>query len=365
MTPGAPRVQQIGYSPGPMAKLGRPKGRFTQHRRLEVMRELLTRNPKGVTLYDIADALRVAPRSVRRYLQEMRHHLELEAVPTKGGGKLLWRVPARDLPRKVELRRTQVYALLAARRIFDSMKGSALHDEVDAALQKLLPLAHRPGRGPNAGADTRLEERFLYLPYAPKDYADKRDELDDLFQAVSDLRPLTLRYRAAGRPDEERIVIHPYALVWHRDSLYCVGHHTGRGEIRTFALDRMRDTQCATTERFELPPTFSVDQYFQGELGVWRASPKQKVVIDFDAKGAEYVRLRRAHASQKLAPLAGGGVRLTMTVGSLTPVVSWVLEWGARARVVEPPELVRRVTEELEGALAHYARRRPAPRSGS
>jgi predicted DNA-binding transcriptional regulator YafY len=31
-----------------------------------------------------------------------------------------------------------------------------------------------------------------------------------------------------------------------------------------------------------------------------------------------------------------------------------VLEWGKRARVIEPPELAERVREELEGALAHY-----------
>jgi predicted DNA-binding transcriptional regulator YafY len=43
-----------------------------------------------------------------------------------------------------------------------------------------------------------------------------------------------------------------------------------------------------------------------------------------------------------------------MTVGNLTPVVSWVLEWGKRARVIEPPELAERVREELEGALELY-----------
>jgi predicted DNA-binding transcriptional regulator YafY len=43
-----------------------------------------------------------------------------------------------------------------------------------------------------------------------------------------------------------------------------------------------------------------------------------------------------------------------MTVGNLTPVVSWVLEWGKRARVIEPAELAERAREELGGALAQY-----------
>jgi predicted DNA-binding transcriptional regulator YafY len=116
----------------------------------------------------------------------------------------------------------------------------------------------------------------------------------------------------------------------------------------------MRDTSCAVTERFELPADFNIDQYFQGEFGIWRDRKQHKVVIDFDAGAAEYIRMRRVHASQKLSSIAGGGVRLTMQVGNLLPVVSWILEWGQRARAVEPPELVERVHKELEGALAQY-----------
>ncbi|HEY4157785.1 MAG TPA: transcriptional regulator [Polyangiaceae bacterium] len=334
---------------------GRPKGKFTQHRRLDRLREILEKHPRGLSLYELADALGVTVRSMRRYLKEIEREYDLESAPTRGGGALLWRVRSSEMPRKVELRRTQAYALLAARRLFEPMRGSALFDEIDMAVGKLLSFAQRPGRGPNAGlADARLEERFLYLPHAPKNYAEKTEELDDLFQAVSDLRPLTLSYRSAAKASEERITIHPYALVLHRDSIYCVGYHVGRGEIRTLLLDRMRDTEAAVSERFELPADFHVDQYFEGEFGIWRDAKPHKVVIDFDAKAAEYVRMRKVHGSQKLAAIGGGGVRLTMTVGNLNQVVSWVLEWGGRAKVVEPQELADRVVEELEGALAAY-----------
>jgi predicted DNA-binding transcriptional regulator YafY len=117
----------------------------------------------------------------------------------------------------------------------------------------------------------------------------------------------------------------------------------------------MRDTECATTERFDLPADFQIDQYFQGEFGIWRDPKPHKVVIDFDAKAAEYVRMRKVHHSQKLAAISGGGVRLSMTVGNLNQVVSWVLEWGARVKVIEPEDLADRVREELEGALALYS----------
>lgn len=322
------------------------------------MRDLLARHPRGLTLYELADAIDVSARTMRRYLKEMEREFGLESQQEKGGGALIWRIRQSEAPRKVELRRTQAYALLAARRLFEPMRGSALFEEIDLAINKLLAFAQRPGRGPNAGlADARLEERFLYFPFAPKNYAEKTEELDDLFQAVSDLRPLSLAYRSAAKKEEERITIHPYALVLHRDAVYCVGLHVDKSEIRTFVLDRMRDTECSTAERFVLPDDFRIDDYFQGELGIWRSETRHKVVIDFDAQGAEYLRTRKVHASQKLQAIAGGGVRLSMTVGNLNPVVSWVLEWGPRAKVIEPAELLTRVRAELEQALGQYGAR--------
>lgn len=344
------------------ARLGRPSGSFTQHRRLDRLREILAKHPHGISLYDLADRLHVTVRTMRRYLKEIEKEYDLEKI-SQPGKATLWRIRASELPRKVELRRTQAYALLAARRLFEPLRGSALFDEIDLAVNKLLDFAQRPGRGPNAGlADAQLEDRFLYLPYAPKQYTRKTEELDDLFQAVSDLRPLRLLYRRGGSKEEDRITIHPYAMVLHRDSIYAVGLHVEKEEIRTFVLDRMRDTEAAATERFDLPKDFSVDKYFEGDVSVWRGRRKAKVIIDFDAQAAEYIRMRRVHKSQKLSHAPGGGIRLTMTVGSLTPLVSWILEWGPRATVVEPEELVDAVRTELEQALKNYGPRRKGRR---
>jgi len=346
------------------AKRGRPRGPFTQHRRLDNLRALLQRHPKGLTIYELARELDVTPRSLRRYLGEVARDLELVSTTSRPGGARLWRLAPGETPRRVEVRRTQAYALLAARRLFEPMRGSTLYEEIDLAAQQLLGVARRPGRGPNAGvADARLEERFLYLPFAPKDYASRTEELDDLFQAVADLRPLACRYRRAKDGREERVVIHPYAMVLYKDAIYCVGMHVARGEVRTFLLDRMRDTECAVTERFALPASFSIDDYFQGQFGIWSGGEPRKVVIDFDARVAEFVRTRRVHPSQQLSSLPGGGVRLTIAIGDLTELATWVLGFGETARVVEPKDLVARVKKELEGALARYEKAPVAKRA--
>ena len=357
-SPGARAAADRGPPPSDVSgrrQRGRPRGPFTQHRRLDSLRALLQRHPKGLTIYELARELDVTPRSLRRYLVEVKRELELVSTTARPGGARLWRLAPGDAPRRVEVRRTQAYALLAARRLFEPMKGSTLYEEIDLAAQRLLGVARRPGRGPNAGvADARLEERFLYLPFAPKDYASRTEELDDLFQAVADLRPLTCRYRRAKDGREEKIVIHPYAMVLYKDAIYCVGLHVARDEIRTFLLDRMRDTECAVSERFALPPGFSIDEHFQGQFGIWRGGEPRRVVIDFDPRVAEFVRTRNVHPSQEIVALSSGGVRLSITIGDLTEVATWILGFGETATVIEPPDLVERVKKELQGALARY-----------
>jgi predicted DNA-binding transcriptional regulator YafY len=336
-------------------KRGRPKGPFTQARRLETLRALLLRHPKGLTIYELAAELSVTPRSLRRYLVEVKRELELVSSPVRPGGAVLWRLAPGEAVRKVEVRRTQAYALLAARRLFEPMKGSALYDEIHLASEKLLGVARRPGRGPNAGvADARLEDRFLYLPFAPKDYGAKTEELDDVFQAVADLRPLHCRYRRPRDGREERILIHPYAMVLYKDAIYCVGLHVVKGEVRTFLLDRMRDTECAVGERFELPDDFRIEDYFEGQFGIWTSGERQRVVIEFDPRVREYVETRRIHPSQEIETTADGRLRLTMTIGDLTELTTWVLGFGETAKVVEPPILRERVVRELDNALSRY-----------
>ncbi len=78
-------------------------------------------------------------------------------------------------------------------------------------------------------------------------------------------------------------------------------------------------------------------------------------MIDFDAKAAEYVRMRKVHSSQKLAAIGGGGVRLTMTCRQLEPGRVLGVGVGRARQSRGAEELAVRVREELEGALALYA----------
>ena len=48
-------------------------------------------------------------------------------------------------------------------------------------------------------------------------------------------------------------------------------------------------------------------------------------------------------------------MRLSFTCTNLLPVVSWILQWGPHAKVIEPAELAATIIDELERARAQYS----------
>jgi predicted DNA-binding transcriptional regulator YafY len=334
------------------------------------MRAQLEAHAAGLTLEELAGLLRMTTRSVRRYLRELALVTELESVEVRPGGAHLWRIKPSERGRAVPLRRTQAYALLAGRRVFDVLRGSALFDEIDLAMRQVEQVARRPpvrsgvrAEAPRAreSSDARLEDRFTYVPPAPRAYANRSEDEDAAFQAVADLGVLRFRYADDVQDGTKgaRITAHPYALLLHAGALVCVGRDVDRATTRAFAFDRMSELVASDSERFELPDDFDVTDWLQGDFGIARAPRYVRLLVEFDPRAAETVRARRVHPSQKLAVAADGRVRASLSVPEAPEVMAhvraWVLGFGASARVLEPRELADELAIELRRAAARYA----------
>ncbi len=340
-------------------RVGRPEGRFTQHRRIDRLRELLESEPRGLTLDQLASTLRITHRSVRRYLHELSGSTDLESIETAPGGAHLWRIKPSERGRAVQLRRTQAYAILATRRALEVLRGSALYDEVDLALGHIEKVAQTPfrasGRAEISG-ERGLEHRFFWAAPPARSYTARGEDLDELFRAVADLRVLRYRPRMrAGDPRAERVVMYPYALVVHDGAILVVGHRNvvRAPEAEVVPLDAMTEIRASETEHFVLPSAFDVASYVHGVFGVARPS-KVRALVDFDARVADEVRARKVHRDQRLATSPDGRVRLSVPLVDVDTFVGWVLSFGDAARVVEPLDVADRVRGVLERAAARY-----------
>ncbi len=346
---------------------GRPQGSFTQHRRLDRLREALESEPRGLTLEDLAAALKVTQRSVRRYLRELdgtkndENYELLEFVETRKGGPLLWRIKPGERGRAVSLRRAQAYALLATRRSLEVLRGSALFEEASLALEQITKVAQTPFRASGKAeisGNQKLEERFLFLPSSPRAYAARGEDLDELFRAVADLR--VLRYRPkllSGESRTERVVFHPYAMLVHDGHIFVLGVRLDgpkpASEVEVLGFDAMLDIRTSETEHFKIPETFNVGAFLQGELGVTPPT-RASFIVEFDARVSDEVRSRRFHPQQRTAVATDGRVRVALPLVDRRAAIAFVLSWGDAARVVEPAELATEVKTVLERAASRY-----------
>jgi predicted DNA-binding transcriptional regulator YafY len=294
---------------------------------------------------------------------------EVESVEVRPGAAHVWRIKPSERGRTVALRRTQAYALLAARRVFEVLRGSALFDEIELTFREVAQVAHRPvmqrstmrppPRGDSAG-DGHLEDRFAYVPSLPHAYANRSEDIDAAFQAVAELTVLRFRYREEGAEGGKgsRVTAQPYALVLHGGSITCLARDVDRATLRPFVFDRMSDVQTSETDHFELPADFALSEWLQGDFGVARGSRALKLLVEFEPRAAAAVRARKVHPSQKVATAQDGRVRVSLTVPEtpevLARVRAWVFGFGSAAHVLEPRELATELAVELRRAASRY-----------
>jgi proteasome accessory factor B len=139
---------------------------------------------------------------------------------------------------------------------------------------------------------------------------------------------------------------------------YLFAFDMDRGELRTFALPRIRDVRVSKT-KFRRPIDFSIGRYLEQSFGVFARPTKTKhtIHIAFDSFAAPLVQERQWHPSQKITQLSrgrGSGIELSLTLGNLEEVERWILSWGRHAQVLAPPELKERISKTVSALADTY-----------
>ena len=60
------------------------------------------------------------------------------------------------------------------------------------------------------------------------------------------------------------------------------------------------------------------------------------------------------HPTQKIVRMEDGGVEMSVTVDGLTEIVWWILSYGEYAKVLEPTELIEKITMSSQKILQVY-----------
>ena len=181
-----------------------------------------------------------------------------------------------------------------------------------------------------------------------------RQFLPDVLEAIRNNEKIRFTYAGFSRSRPETgILFHPYFLKLYKQRWYMVGLREQSSDIRTYALDRVREMHL-TREAFEMPAENPAADIFESIIGVSSSKAGVKTVrLRADRTQSKYFRALPLHHSQREEIHDQYSV-FTLQVKLNYELVHEILSCGSSVEVLSPPELKAMVITELEQTLAKY-----------
>lgn len=181
-----------------------------------------------------------------------------------------------------------------------------------------------------------------------------RDEVQKaVYQALLAERQLAVRYLPRGRDKSKEGTVHPLAIVQRGVVTYLVCTFYAFEDLRLLPLHRISKAEILD-EASTRPEGFSIDaEIARGLLG-FEASKTARIVVDFHEGSGEHLYETPLKKDQILERRADDVLRLSAEVPLSNELVWWLLGFGGRVEVLEPPELRTRIATEVRAAAAHY-----------
>lgn len=187
-----------------------------------------------------------------------------------------------------------------------------------------------------------------------EDVPSAREFLPVVLDAIKENHKLSFTYAGFNRSRAEHgIRFLPYFLKRYKQRWYMAGVREKSGEIRTYALDRVKE-MTVIDEKFVKDPEVTLEDLFGNVLGVTSSKADVRTVrLEATATQAKYFRALPLHHSQEEEVHDRYSI-FTYRLKLNYELVHEVMALGEAVKVLDPPELKAMVVTELENALKRY-----------
>ena len=202
-----------------------------------------------------------------------------------------------------------------------------------------------------------IEGRILF-----EDIPGGTQYLTQIMRNIREKKQLLITYHNFDRNNDYDMFFSPYCLKVFKQRWYVVGEaSTHPGEIRVYALDRIRDMHALDTD-FEIPASFVPKQFFAAYYGVFRSEQPCLIHIEVAPRAAMFLRSLPLHTSQhELSEQETSGYHhtegYTIFEYFVAPTFDFIQQlrtFGAELRVLAPASLAEKMVEEAKKTLEIY-----------
>jgi predicted DNA-binding transcriptional regulator YafY len=151
------------------------------------------------------------------------------------------------------------------------------------------------------------------------------------------------RFAEDGNSQRNRREADPYGLLNYVGAWYLVAYCHLRKALRNFRLERISDLKILE-KSFARPANFSLETP--------EPDNQRRLMIRalFDPEIADWVKEARTFFVEEMQDTPAG-LLVSLRVRSENEVVNWLLSWGGKVKVLEPPSLQKRLIQEAKKIL--------------
>ena len=178
--------------------------------------------------------------------------------------------------------------------------------------------------------------------------------LEPIIRSIEEKQVIRIYYHPYYEDKPYFNEVHPYLLKEHGLRWYLVGLNAYRGELRTYALDRIRDLKEIREASYR-EPDFDVSEYFRYAIGIIapRGTPPL-IRIAVQRTQAQYLISQPWHDSQNIEEENDQQVIFSFRVHPTYEFRTLLLGLGKDGKVLSPDSLRKEMREELDAMRRGY-----------
>jgi predicted DNA-binding transcriptional regulator YafY len=245
---------------------------------------------------------------------------------------------------KIPLGEEDLMAIELAAQVLEQYKHIDLFAGFKPVVEKLsesLSIRHKVSGKPEA---------FDFVHFEEKPYVLGGAFLQTILNAIIEHKKIDITYAKFFQDTASHYVLDPHVLKEYQGVWYVSGWLESAGEIRTFALDRIKSLEMST-KTFKRRVDFNHEQYFKEVIGITHPNDKQpqKIVIEVKETLIPYLNILPIHSSQVIQP----NHRVEVHLIPNKEFFMRILSLGEQVKVVEPQSVVSELKAVLE-KMSHF-----------
>jgi len=225
-----------------------------------------------------------------------------------------------------------------------------LLDEVCSARDKLL------GTLPTKQQDLihAAAELFDIIGLHLADHSHCRHVMTTLQTALLAQTQVDATYRSPHEGKVVQLSLQPRRIFLANQAWYLAGWDNKAKADRLYRVARFKDMKV-TTKPMDVSRAFSLREMLGNAWTVYRGDRDYHIEIEFSPEAAELVAETRWHPTQELERHKNGSTTFRATVSGLEEIKYWVLQWGPRATVKKPAELISEIRSLAADVVENYS----------